>query len=76
MYYNESTTSIHHIYLYMQVFPSGFKHSYDDKKNLVVGVSRDLFTRENLKKFERSWEEKIPTAFFRGTATGGGVTSK
>ena len=39
-----------------------------------MGTRRELFTSENLKKFERSWEDKIPVAFFRGTATGGGVT--
>lgn len=56
------------------VFPSSFSHSFDDNKNLIVGSSRDLFTSANLKKFERPWEEKVPVAFFRGTATGGGVT--
>ena len=35
-----------------------------------VPKPRDLFTAENLKKFEKPWEEKVPTAFFRGTATG------
>lgn len=35
---------------------------------------RDLFTPSNLAKFERPWQDKVPTAFFRGTATGGGVT--
>jgi hypothetical protein len=29
-----------------------------------------------LKKFEVPWEGKQPTAFFRGTATGGGVTTQ
>ena len=28
-----------------------------------------------MKKFEVPWGEKVPTAFFRGTATGGGVTT-
>ena len=37
---------------------------------------RDLFTSDNLKKFEYPWEDKVPTAFFRGTATGGGVTAE
>jgi hypothetical protein len=37
---------------------------------LEVPKPRDLFTAENLKKFEKPWEEKVPTAFFRGTATG------
>lgn len=35
---------------------------------------RDLYTAANLRKFDRPWAEKEPTAFFRGTATGGGVT--
>lgn len=38
-----------------------------------VATPRDLFTTDNLKKFECAWESKQPTAFFRGTATGGGV---
>jgi hypothetical protein len=33
-----------------------------------------LYTPSNLKRFEKTWDEKKPTAFFRGTATGGGVT--
>jgi hypothetical protein len=33
-----------------------------------------LFTSTNLKKFEKPWSEKVPVAFFRGSATGGGVT--
>lgn len=37
---------------------------------------RDLFTAENLKKFEQPWENKVSVAFFRGTATGGGVTAE
>ena len=45
-----------------------------DKTELIVAPPRDLFTAANLKKFEVPWEEKVPTAFFRGTATGGGVT--
>ena len=31
-----------------------------------------MFARE--RKFDTPWEAKVPTAFFRGTATGGGVT--
>ena len=42
-----------------------------DKTELIVAPPRDLFTAANLKKFEVPWEEKVPTAFFRGTATGG-----
>jgi hypothetical protein len=36
---------------------------------------RDLFTSDNLKKFDKQWIEKKDVAFFRGTATGGGVTA-
>eukprot|EP01038_Epipyxis_sp_PR26KG_P014521 gene14521-19494_t len=56
------------------VFPASFVHSYDTEGKIVVQPSRDLFTINNLKKFERPWDEKVPIAFFRGTATGGGVT--
>jgi hypothetical protein len=46
--------------------------NHEGKK--VVKSPRDLFTAENLAKFECPWDDKVPTAFFRGTATGGGVT--
>lgn len=39
-----------------------------------VSNPRDLFTPSNLAKFNCEWENKVPTAFFRGTATGGGTT--
>jgi Glycosyl transferase family 90 len=61
----------------LKVFATGFRHSYstvNGQKVLEVDMPRDLFTKDNLKKFERPWDEKVPTAFFRGTATGGGVT--
>ncbi len=36
---------------------------------------RDLFTEENFQKFKRGWDDnRVATAFFRGTATGGGTT--
>lgn len=57
-----------------EVFPGSFKHSYSQDGKLETSSARDFFTRSNLQKFERPWEEKIPVAFFRGTATGGGVT--
>jgi hypothetical protein len=37
---------------------------------------RDLFTSANLQRFEVPWESKRDLAFFRGTATGGGVTTQ
>jgi hypothetical protein len=59
------------------VFPHTFVHT----KNPVTGdielngTPRDLFTEENFRQFERSWEDgRMATAFFRGTATGGGTT--
>jgi hypothetical protein len=57
------------------VFPSSFIHTLDRRGKVVPANSRDLFTAANLKKFEKPWEEKQPTAFFRGTATGGGTTA-
>jgi hypothetical protein len=58
------------------VFPGSFSYKIDkDSKEVLVGKFRDLFTESNLKKFEKPWSEKVPTAFFRGTATGGGVTA-
>lgn len=35
---------------------------------------RDLYTENNFRKFERPWSDKRETAFFRGSATGGGTT--
>lgn len=55
--------------------------SWDDNagakngKPIFNSNPRDLFTEENFRKFERGWNEnRVPTAFFRGTATGGGTT--
>ncbi|GMI08472.1 hypothetical protein TrLO_g4660 [Triparma laevis f. longispina] len=62
-----------------EVFCSSFKHTKvngvaqfgtQDKPN----PNRDLFTQANFEKFDCGWEDKVDTAFFRGTATGGGVT--
>ena len=39
-----------------------------------IGKPRELYTENNFRKFECAWEDKMPTAFFRGTATGGGTT--
>ena len=35
---------------------------------------RDLYAEHNFRKFERPWSDKKETAFFRGSATGGGTT--
>ncbi len=55
-----------------QVFPASFKHDMVNGE-VTVAPPRDLFTPGNLAKFECAWGEKVNTAFFRGTATGGGV---
>mmetsp|Transcript_32418 Transcript_32418/g.30923 ORF Transcript_32418/g.30923 Transcript_32418/m.30923 type:complete len:527 (+) Transcript_32418:216-1796(+) len=61
-----------------EVFPPSFIYeevrNKDGTTEIITANPRDLFTVENLKKFEIPWGEKVPTAFFRGTATGGGVT--
>ena len=58
-----------------------FAHSFMKERNKetgkmeVKGKPRDLFTESNFRKFERSWDDgRVATAFFRGTATGGGTT--
>lgn len=37
-------------------------------------LPRDMFLPEKVARFDCSWADKIETAFFRGTATGSGVT--
>uniref|UniRef100_A0A7S3L8V7 Glycosyl transferase CAP10 domain-containing protein n=1 Tax=Amphora coffeiformis TaxID=265554 RepID=A0A7S3L8V7_9STRA len=57
------------------VFPHTFKHTKKGGEVEIEGNPRDLFTEANFRKFERAWEEnRVATAFFRGTATGGGTT--
>jgi hypothetical protein len=57
------------------VFPHTFMHKKDSEgKAIFDSVPRDLFTEENFRKFERKWDDnRVATAFFRGTATGGGT---
>jgi hypothetical protein len=57
-----------------EMFPVTFSSSVGEDGNLIVSPPRELFTKDNLLKFDCSWESKTPTAFFRGTATGGGIT--
>jgi len=59
-----------------EVFPSSLIHRKTKEGTVEFnGKPRDLFTEENLRKFERTWEDnRVATAFFRGTATGGGTT--
>jgi hypothetical protein len=58
------------------VFPHTFMHeTLPDGTIEMNGSPRDLFTEANFRKFERAWDDgRIATAFFRGTATGGGTT--
>lgn len=58
------------------VFPQTFINTRDETgKPEFNGNPRDLFTEANFRKFERAWEDnRVATAFFRGTATGGGTT--
>ena len=58
------------------VFAHTFMHSTSAGGEIEMnGNPRDLFTEENFRKFERSWDDgRVATAFFRGTATGGGTT--
>jgi hypothetical protein len=58
------------------VFPHTFMHEKDEAGNVEInGNPRDLFTEANFRKFERGWDDgRVATAFFRGTATGGGTT--
>jgi hypothetical protein len=58
------------------VFPHTFMHTQDDQGNVELnGSPRDLFTEANFRKFQRGWDDgRVATAFFRGTATGGGTT--
>mmetsp|Transcript_8799 Transcript_8799/g.25346 ORF Transcript_8799/g.25346 Transcript_8799/m.25346 type:complete len:679 (+) Transcript_8799:87-2123(+) len=57
------------------VFPQTFIHEKDSSGVPVFSNPRDLFTEKNFRKFERGWDEnRVATAFFRGTATGGGTT--
>lgn len=58
------------------VFPHTFLHEKKPDGSIEMnGSPRDLFTEANFRKFERAWDDgRIATAFFRGTATGGGTT--
>ena len=59
-----------------EVFCNTFVHKKNPETKMAEFESkpRDLFTEANFRKFECTWEEKSNTAFFRGTATGGGTT--
>ena len=58
------------------VFPHTFMHTKENNGDITMnGNPRDLFTEANFRKFERGWDDdRVATAFFRGTATGGGTT--
>lgn len=60
-----------------RVYPHTFMHRFDAETDelVVENEPRDLFTEANFQKFSQMpWDDKTPTAFFRGTATGGGTT--
>jgi len=54
-----------------KVFPPSF---IPDNRSGRLSEPRDLYLQENFEKFYQPWEAKVNTAFFRGTATGGGTT--
>jgi hypothetical protein len=58
------------------VFAHTFMHEKGPDGSITMnGNPRDLFTEANFRKFERAWDDgRVATAFFRGTATGGGTT--
>jgi len=56
-----------------QIFPPSMSWKPTDQMKDFPKI-RDLFTATNLQKFEKPWEDKRNVAFFRGSATGGGVT--
>mmetsp|Transcript_9767 Transcript_9767/g.10855 ORF Transcript_9767/g.10855 Transcript_9767/m.10855 type:complete len:709 (+) Transcript_9767:45-2171(+) len=57
------------------VFPHTFTYKRIDRDGYpLFKPPRDLFTEKNFLNFEQKWEDKVNTAFFRGTATGGGTT--
>lgn len=56
------------------MYPASFAYTKDPETNEInIAAPRDFFTHTNLEKFQRPWSSKEPTAFFRGSATGGGV---
>ncbi|KAJ1450261.1 glycosyl transferase family 90-domain-containing protein [Pelagophyceae sp. CCMP2097] len=57
------------------ILPPSFDHEVRGNDVVLQVEPRDLFTEEKFRKFECTWEEKVETAFFRGTATGGGVSA-
>ncbi|KAL4151888.1 hypothetical protein PRNP1_008825 [Phytophthora ramorum] len=46
----------------------------NNRKRHGIEGARDLFTANNFQKFYKPWGDKVNTAFFRGSATGGGTT--
>uniref|UniRef100_M4BXL6 Glycosyl transferase CAP10 domain-containing protein n=1 Tax=Hyaloperonospora arabidopsidis (strain Emoy2) TaxID=559515 RepID=M4BXL6_HYAAE len=50
------------------------KAGANGRKRHGIEGARDLFTANNFQKFYKPWHDKVNTAFFRGSATGGGTT--
>jgi hypothetical protein len=59
-----------------EIFPPSLIPDKDSDGKVGPQKIRDLFTKSNLEKFKVEWAEKVATAFFRGSATGGGVTAE
>ena len=56
------------------IVPPSFDHSVERGALKLDAKPRDLFTEAKFRQFDCDWADKAETAFFRGTATGGGVT--
>lgn len=56
------------------ILPPSFEYEVKRGEVQLDAKPRDLFTNAKFRQFACSWEDKKETAFFRGTATGGGVT--
>ncbi|KAJ8601550.1 hypothetical protein CTAYLR_005230 [Chrysophaeum taylorii] len=57
------------------IMPPSFDHEIRDDGEIELDAEpRDLFTDAKFRQFDCAWDDKVETAFFRGTATGGGVT--
>lgn len=56
------------------VFPPTFQYTMRNGVVTPKHPPRELFTEENFKNQIVAWENKVNVAFFRGTATGGGIS--
>jgi hypothetical protein len=57
------------------IFPPTFLHSKGKNEPVRLrDIPCDSITTENIEKYDCDWNDKVETAFFRGSATGGGTT--